>query len=257
MSVNAIFVIALFLGAIILVVIPVEAGYRLGLAAHRRAQSDKEKSISVVSSTMLGLLAFMLAFTFGVAANRFDTRNQLVRDEANAIRTAWARSDFLPKADADETKMLLREYLRERLAGVQSVNLEDVQSVVMRAEKIQRRLWDIALPYARKDLNSDIGALYIESLNDVSAAHASRVAVGLQLRIPAAVWLTLAGVTALTMVAVGYQFGVAGSTRTIAVPLLALTFALVVGLIGVLDRPIGGLTIVPQRALENLLASIE
>lgn len=257
MSANGIFVVALFVGTIILVVMPIEVGYQLGLAAHRRAQTDTEKSISVVASTMLGLLAFILAFTFGIAANRFDTRNQLVRDEANAIRTAWARSDFLPKADQDETRILLREYLRARIAAVQSVNSETVQRVAAEAEQIQRRLWDIALPNARKDLNSDIGALYIESLNDVSATHASRVAVGLQLRIPTTVWLTLAGVTALTMIAVGYQFGVAGSTRTIAVPLMALTFALVIGLIGLLDRPIGGLTAVPQRPLEDLLPSIE
>ena len=256
MNANAIFVIALFLGSIILVVIPIEVGYRLGLAVHRRTQADKEKSVSVAASAMLGLLAFMLAFTFGIAANRFDTRNQLVRDEANAVRTAWARSDFLPKADQDETKMLLREYLSARIAAVQSVDLEGVQRVAAEAQKIQRRLWDIALSDAREDLNSDIGALYVESLNEVSAIHASRVAVALQLRIPIAVWLTLAGVTALAMIAVGYQFGAAGLTRTIAVPLMALAFSLVIGLIGLLDRPIGGLTAVPQRPLEDLLSSL-
>ena len=255
---NAIFVVVLFLSAILLVVTTIEVGYRIGLAAHRGSRADKEKSISVVASTMLGLLAFMLAFTFGIAANRFDTRNQLVRDEANAIRTAWARSDFLPKADQDETKILLHEYLRARIAlASQSANSEGVQSIVTEAEQIQRRLWDIALPNVRKDLDSDIGALYIESLNEISALHASRVAVGLQLRIPTPVWLTLAGITSLAMVAMGYQFGVASATRTIAVPLMALAFALVIGLIGLLDRPIGGLTAVPQRPLENLLSSIE
>ena len=36
---------------------------------------------------LLALLAFMLAFTFGLAASRFDVRRGLVIDEANAIGT--------------------------------------------------------------------------------------------------------------------------------------------------------------------------
>jgi hypothetical protein len=147
--------------------------------------------------------------------------------------------------------------LSARIAAVQSPNPEGVKNAVAEAEQIQGRLWDLALPNARKDLNSDIGALYIESLNEMSAVHASRVAVGLQLRIPTAVWLTLGGVTALAMIAAGYQFGVAGSPRTIAVPLMALAFALVISLIGFLDRPIIGLSVVPQRPLQDLLFSIE
>ena len=255
MSSNAIFVFALFVGAIVVVVVPIEIGYRLGLVAHRRAQTDKE-NLSVVASSILGLLAFILAFTFGIAANRFDTRIELVRNEANAIRTAWARSDFLPKTEQEETKMLLRKYLSARITAIGAVDLELVREVTIEAEEIQRRLWAIALSDASKDLNSDIGALYIQSLNEVSAIHASRVAMALQSRIPTVVWVTLASITVLGMIAVGYQFGVAGSKRTIAVPLLAIAFSLVIGLIGLLDRPILGLT-ASQRPLENLFSSIE
>ena len=259
-SANAIFIFGLFLGTIMIVLIPIEAGYRFGRAAQSRrppkAQETKE-SVSLVASAMLGLLAFILAFTFGFAANRFDSRMQLVRDEANAIRTTWTRADFLPNADRDETRMLLREYLRARIAAVRQTSPETLQSVVATAEQIQRRLWDIALPNARKDLDSDIGALYIESLNEVSEIHASRVAVALELRTPAGIWLTLAGVTALAMATAGYSLGVAGSARTLAVPLMAVAFALVVALIGVLDRPISALVAVSQRPLENLMSSIE
>ena len=44
----------------------------------------------------LGLLAFILAFTFGLAAARFDTRRQVLLDEANAIGTTYLRAGMLP-----------------------------------------------------------------------------------------------------------------------------------------------------------------
>jgi hypothetical protein len=53
---------------------------------------------------------------------------------------------------------------------------------------------------ARKDMNSDVGALYIESLTDVIAIHASRVALAIHTRIPEGIWLTLLAVTVLGMI---------------------------------------------------------
>ena len=228
MSSNAGFVMALFLGVISIVMVSVEVGYRIGSTAHHRAQPGKEKSVSVAANnTMLGLLAFMLAFTFGIAANRFDNRSQLVRDEANAIRTAWARSDFLPKIRSGRDEATLaRVFAGAHRCGPAPAISEGLQEVAAEAEKIQHRLWGIALSDARKDLNSDIGALYIELLNEMSEIHASRVAVGVQLRIPISVWLALAGIIALAMMAVGYQFGVSGSKRTITVPVMAFSFAI-------------------------------
>ena len=70
------------------VVIAIEAGYRLGHAAHRRSEDEKESPVSAIPAAILGLLAFMLAFTFGIVSDRYDARKALVREEANAIRTA-------------------------------------------------------------------------------------------------------------------------------------------------------------------------
>ena len=80
----------------------------------------------------------------------------------------------------------------------------------------------MAVTNARKDMNSDVAALYLESLTDVFAIHASRVAVGIQARIPEGIWLTLMAITILGMIGVGYQAGIAGSKRTLAMPLLAI-----------------------------------
>src|SRR5262245_3110115 len=250
-------ILALFVLAVLVVMTSIEGGYRLGRIFHRRSKQEKESPVSAVAGAVLALVAFMLAFTFGIAANRFDARKELVREEANKIRIAWQRSDFLPEPDRDQAKSLIREYLADRVVAVQSDESERIQDVVSRAEQILGRLWDGAVANAGKDMNSNVATLYIEALNDLSAVHASRVAVGLQMRIPNGIWLTLAVLTILGMIAVGYEVGIAGSKRTLVMPLLAVAFASVITIIGSLDRPVGGFTGVSQRPLTDLLTSIE
>jgi hypothetical protein len=99
---------ALFAGTIVLVMVAIEAGYRLGQAMHRRSENEKESPVSAIAGAILGLAAFMLAFTFGIVPDRHADRRALVRDDAIAIRTAWQRSDLLPDADRAEAGDLLR-----------------------------------------------------------------------------------------------------------------------------------------------------
>ena len=101
-------------------------------------------------------------------------------------------------------------------------------------------------------MNSDVAALYLESLNEVNGIHASRVAVGIQARVPSEIWLALYCITILGMMSVGYRTGIAGSKRSLARPILALSFALVFTLIASLDRPDSGVIKVTQQPLIDL-----
>jgi Protein of unknown function (DUF4239) len=259
MRFDAVFLVAFFAGTFLLVTASIEAGYRLGRIAHRRSKQEKESPVAAIEGSVLALLAFILAFTFGTASNRFDLRRELVRTEANIIRTTWYRSDFVPEPDRTETKHLLREYVAIRVSAFQSADQERVERVIEEAEQIQGRLWDIAVVHARQDMNSDIAALYIESLNEMFSVHASRVAVGVQMRIPVGIWLALASLTCFGMGLVGYQAGVADSKRTVAMLVLAIAFSTVITLINSLDHPIGGFTLtrVSQQPLIDLLSDID
>lgn len=242
---------ALFAGIIVIVMASLELGYQLGRIAHRRSEDEKESPVSVISGSVLGLGAFVLAFTFGIVSNRFDARKELVRQEANELRTAWLRSDFLPEPDQSETKRLLRQYLDSRLAFLLRGDAapERVATFLAEADSAQRLLWKIAVANARKDLNSDVAALYIESLNELFVIHAARVAVSLQLRIPPGVWFLFIVITCLGMMSLGYQTGIAESKRSCAQPILAISFALVIAMIAELDRPDGTFIRVPQQPL--------
>jgi len=256
MELDAIPMWAVFAATIIIVMVANEVGYRLGRASRRRSDDEKESPVSAISGAILGLTAFMLAFTFGIVTDRYDARKALVRDEANAIGTAYLRSDFLPEPDRGEAANLFRQYVDDRLVAAQSRDLDQTHRVLMASDRIQRQLWQMAVVNARKDMNSDVAALYIESLNAVIDLHATRVAVGLHARVPAGIWLVLGVLVILGCTGVGYQMAIAGSRRSRAMPILAFAFAMVIVLITSLDRPMSGFITVSQQPLEDLRASI-
>lgn len=250
--------VVIFLGTIAVVALAVEAGYRLGSARRRRSEDEKESPVSAISSAIIGLAAFMLAFTFGLAAERHQAKRTLVREEAVAIRTAWDRSDFLPPPVRPRAAALLQKYVDQRIKFAESRVLEParVQQMLTEALQLQNQLWSMAVANAHKDLNSDVAALYIESLNEVNGLHATRVSIAIQARIPTAIWGALYLVTFLGMFSVGYQTGIASSKRSVSWAVLALAFALVFALIGALDHPDSGFARISQQPLIDLRATM-
>ncbi|HEU0306031.1 MAG TPA: hypothetical protein VFR30_03585 [Lysobacter sp.] len=243
---------AFFVGTILLVMGFIEVGYRLGDLAHRKSADEKEAPISGVSGTVLGLTAFIMAFTFAIVADRYQIRKNLVREDANAIRLAYVRADFLPEPDRAESKRLLKAYLDGRLAFASGGDIErDIGPLLAETDRIQRRLWRIAVTNAERDMNSDVAALYIEALNEVSEVNVSRLTVGVRARVPMGIWFALYSLTILGMVSLGYHAGIAGSKRSRATWIVAISFGMVIALIASLDRP-GGFIRVAQQPLIDL-----
>lgn len=244
----------LFLATIVVVTVAVESGYRLGSYRRRQSEQEKEAPVGAIVGATLGLLAFVLAFTFGLAASRFDDRRQLVLKESNAIGTCWLRAGLLPTPDGDTARKLLRDYVDVRLLVIES---GDVNEAMAKSDELHAALWTQATDAANKDTHSITTGLFIQSLNDVIDVHAERVLVSVRSRIPGAVWLGLYFVTAFAMVALGYHEGLAGSRRSLAVFALVLAFSAVMLLIADLDRPREGMLQVSQQAMIDLRDSID
>src|SRR6201982_47404 len=115
---------ALFIVILLVVLLSVECGYRLGKYRRSRHEQEKDAPVGTMVGATLGLLAFILAFTFGLAAARFDTRRQVLLDEANAIGTTDLRAGILPER-SEEIRALLREYVGIRLEAVRSGNIAE------------------------------------------------------------------------------------------------------------------------------------
>jgi hypothetical protein len=241
---------AVFLLSIVYTLSAIFAGMKVsGLESNSGYKKTRGQMASVVGAT-LALLAFVLAFTFNMAANRFDDRKQLLLSEVNAIETAYLRSGLLPQTYTIETRKLLREYVDLRVLAV--TQIDKLEEAVLRSEEIQKKLWAVAEKmYAQPQVPSG-GRLYIRSLNEVFDLHTKRVVVALQTRIPETIWIGLYVVAALAMATVGYQFG---QTSRIPGPIslvLAMAFSSVLTLIADLDRAGGGTVMVDQRPMIQL-----
>jgi hypothetical protein len=170
------------------------------LLAHlrKRSQEDQETSVSAIVGPTTALLAFLLAFTFGLTASRYDAKRALLLDEVNAIETTFLRAGLIPGPHGAAVRALLNEYvdLRVELAR----HPEKAGQLIRRSEELQGLMWPHAEALAEADLrNPDIVALFVESLNEMFDMQTKRITVGIFYRMPLAIWIALWALTLFAM----------------------------------------------------------
>jgi hypothetical protein len=244
---------ALFLVTVAIVLLAMEGGYRLGRYRAHRAEQEKESPVGAVVAATLGLLGFMLAFTFGIAGSRYDARRQAVLDEANSIGTTFLRADLLPDGRGENIRNLLRNYVDVRLEAVQT---GDIEKGLSRSNELHGQIWADTQALATKHPESILVGLFVQSLNQTIDLHETRVVTGLHNRIPLILWGTLYLLTVLAMMGVGYHAGLTSKIRSLASLMLALTFSSVMVLVADLDRPQEGMLRVSQQALVDLRSTM-
>ncbi len=234
---------------VLIVLIAIEGGYQAGKARRLRSADEKEAPVGAIVAAALGLLGLILAFTFSLAASRFDARRQMVVEEANAIGTTYLRAGLLPDGRGARIRKLLAEYVDARLEVVQT---GAVELVLRRSDEIHRQLWKEAEAVGLENPNSIVVGLFIQALNETIDVHSKRVLVGLRSRLPNVLWGALYLVTAVTMMGMGYLEGLSKSRRSFAIVVLVLAFSVIITLIADLDRPQDGLLTVSQQAMTDL-----
>jgi CDP-diglyceride synthetase len=256
MSMDDIPVWLLFVLTTLLIVGAIEAGYLLGRTARRKSEDEKESPVGAIVGTVLAMLAFILAFTFGMVSDRYDSRKALVREHASAIRDSYSRADFLPEPLRNQAKPLYDDYIAIVVEAADIDNFDNLPVLITDAQDMQQQLWNIAVGNVRAGDNSDISAMYVESINHMSNVLADRIAVSVQARIPTGIWIVLYALVILGMAAVGYQTAIADSRRTWAMLILALSFSIVMVVIAALDDPERGYLPVSQKPLTDLQAQL-
>src|SRR5437870_4214168 len=73
-----------------------EIGRRIGLRHKAKGLAVGGAGHGAVEGAVFALMGLLIAFTFSGAADRFNTRRQLIVEETNAIGTAYLRLDLLP-----------------------------------------------------------------------------------------------------------------------------------------------------------------
>lgn len=243
----------LFISTVVVVFGAIIAGRALG--AWMKKKNDGTEPIGSVVGATLGFLAFLLAFTFNMAANRYDSRKSLMVEELNAINTAYRRAGLLPEQSSVEIRNLLKEYIDLRVSLAK--NPDQIPESIARSEEIQNELW-VEMERIASDTKMAINhSLYAQSLNDLMNLLEKRVVVGLHYRIPGAIWFGLYALALLGMVLVGFQFGQSKYRQTLVSLVLALAFSSIIALIVDLDRASEGAITLNQQPIFDFQKKIE
>ena len=231
----------------------IRLGDFLGRQWTQRSHAAKQDNVDSLVASILALLAFLLVFMAGLANTRFDAQRQLVLADANAIKTAWLRADFLDEPQRGAALALLPEYVAARLqAATDPAHLPQARA---RSEAIQAELWQYAAALNRAAPDSTAAALLTAAVNSLIDTHTQRIA-SLYNRFPLSNWVAIMVVALLSLLAVGYNDGLhvgrADGRGWVTELVLVLVFAAVLVLIVDLDRPNDGLINVSQQALIDL-----
>ncbi len=235
----------LLIGTVGLMVLFIEYGFRLGRNAQATAKKAQTSQVRAIMGAGLGLLAFMLAFTFSTAQSHFEARVQNLAEEARIARNAFMQADMMKEPERTQAKQLLREYIELRSVGklgdVKAVE-QDLAESLRVSEQIQKDLWLLAVQaggYKSKNLAAtERNSMLMASVLALTDIHYTRVHSAVMNRIPLTIWITLYLMAVLAMIIMGYQAGLTGKRSPVATITLALAFSSVIILISDLDRPV-------------------
>lgn len=218
----------------------IEFGFRIGRVRQGKPNKSQMAQVRAIMGASLGLLAFMLAFSFNTAQQHFEERTRAYLVEVSAIDSAFRGAGLLPAPQRDEARDELRKFAEVRLDTTRYARANDVPSVIQmirESERIHDTLWRIAETSAANAGPERDTGLFVQAVIGMINAHDQRLQVSLFNRISPIIWLTLYGMAMLSMAVMGYQAGLTGTRSSFATWTLAATFAFVIVLITDLDRP--------------------
>lgn len=204
-------------------------------------------------SAVLGLLALLLGFSFSMAMDRYDTRRQLVVQEANALGTTWLRVQLLDEPDRTVMSDLLRRYVDARLIWSESTaeSPPEIGTVVL-----QQQLWAATGVALRGGSPPLLTRGVMDSLNESIDLASTRTAARAA-HIPDFVQGLLLVYAILSMAMLGTVLGNSLKLHLPQTALLLVLLTLAHLMVLDLDRPRAGSIQVSQQPMEDLRQSID
>jgi hypothetical protein len=203
-------------------------GYQRFASGAKDPASPTEPAIAAV----LGLLAFLLGFAFSATWTRYIRRNVYVVSHAKAICACYLRCSLIPEKQKVQARKILYEYTTI-LLRIQTT--ADLMRAVPEIDELHSLLWQEATSLVKEDIDSEIRSLFIASANDLINLALERKTVAMFIRIPNAIWTSLLLLALIGILAFGYQAGINGMHTLVQMPLLPVTFGLVMVLIADLN----------------------
>jgi hypothetical protein len=218
----------------------------------RRRQGRPGETLYATAATV-SLLTLLIGFTFSVALNRYDTRRDMVVEEAAAGFALWQRIALQPEPTRTAMAKTMEAYVAERLRYFsEGTQTDRARPTDFEADMLMERMWDL-MRAAGND--GALVRIMTDSLTRVDDVAWRREAIARE-HIPLTVIDALGIFLLLTALSLGYS----GNPEARVARLPHLVFlAMAIGAIAVvldLDRPRTGLVRVSQAPMLELAEDI-
>lgn len=234
----------------------IEFGFRFGQRPGSKKNKAQLSQVRAIMGASLGLVAFMLAFSFSMAQNHYEKRVEAYFLEISAIDSAYRGADLLEPHQTALARELLIDFGKLRLDTARAArqgSFGEVIEMVRESERMHDALWAIAdAAISDPDAKSD-SSIFGQAILAMINAHDARLQATLFNRISPVIWIVLMMMAALSMMTMGYQAGLTGTRSSLASWTLAITFSVVMALVTDLDRPNMTLFHLNQDLLVELL----
>ncbi|NEX93870.1 hypothetical protein [Caulobacter sp. 17J65-9] len=212
-----------------------EVGVQLRRFNLRRAKAKgvetQDEGFSGYAGAIMGLMALLIGFTFGMAMDRFNTRRTLVTEEALDIGAHYRRLLTMPEPQRTWLASALIQYLDTREAWSETSGRQQV-AAEQAAEVTAQRLWlDSIAALSGKNAPPDAGAVLGTTETMLRAAGMRREAQ--TARVPVNVIRAMLVYAVIAAVFIGYgdkQGRRLLMPSTIQMVLLALAISLILDL---------------------------
>jgi cytochrome bd-type quinol oxidase subunit 2 len=233
---------AIYLLIVSIIVLSVRSGIAFAKWRKKRVEHEDDSSLNTLVGSTLGLLAFILAFTFSLSSSRFDARKQFLLEEVNSIETSWLRAGLVEEPYNSLIKKALKEYVEVRIWLID--NPDKVKEGINNSSKIQNTIWMLITDMNQKNIGKDIiNATLIEATNDMFDNQTKRIAKGVHDRIPNLIWIALFALIIIAMFQIGYLLGKSKKSNWALVLALSMSFSIIIIIIVDLDSSKGNITI--------------
>jgi hypothetical protein len=214
---------------------------------------EDRQHFSVIQGAALTLLGLIIGFSFSMAINRYDLRKINEEAEANAIGTEYVRASLLPPSSAARVRVLLTEYLNQRVLFYRTRNTEELEQINATTNQLQTNLWSAVQAPAMAQ-PTPVVTLVLSGMNDVLNSRGYTQSSWWN-RIPVGAWILMAAIAICSNLLVGF-----GVRRTDGKAMLFFVLPVVVSisffLIADLDSPRRGVIRVEPQNLTSLAQTL-
>lgn len=211
-------------------------GYKIGLKKTKLENKNAE-----ISSSLLGLLALILGFTFAMAGSRYENRKNNLIDEANCIGTAILRADIYPDSLKNEFKNDFKSYLDSRRDYyLLDKNEQKLTASLKQSTVASEKLWNRATFYAKNEDYFIQSTMMLPALNAMfdSASMSNMV---LNSKVPETIVYLMLSFSVIISFFIGYNSGLEKKINTKFIIGFCFLICIVILITLDLDRPRRGL----------------